>query len=145
MVKYNLLGREVEEVYGSKLHTALASCDGAFFMPDLIRSRISVDDSHRLWQTWWSSPSIRATWRTSGGTPVVLYAHVPNFYSDANNIKTAVEEGKLMNGAGVLPREEFTRLLSLEGNGVQVVDHKTLNNSTSGFIPISKAMNHPQT
>src|SRR3989338_7399991 len=38
MVKYNLLGREVEEVYGSKLHTALASCDGAFFMPDLILS-----------------------------------------------------------------------------------------------------------
>ncbi|HIH15515.1 MAG: hypothetical protein QT08_C0022G0021 [archaeon GW2011_AR17] len=145
MVKYNLLGREVEEVYGSKLHTALASCDGAFFMPDLIRSRISVDDSHRLWQTWWSAPSIRATGRTSGGTPVVLYAHVPNFYSDANNIKTAVEERKLVNGAGVLPREEFTRLLSLEGNGVQVVDHTVLNKSPKGNISFSQALKHPQT
>ena len=145
MVTYNLLGREVEEVYESKLHAALSSCEDPFFMPDMIRSRTSVDGNHRLWKTWWSSPSIRATGRTSGGTPVVLYAHVPNFYSDANNIRIAVEERKLVNGAGVLPREEFARLLSLEGNGVQVVDYNVLKNSTNGIIPISQAMKHPQT
>src|SRR3989338_4317604 len=145
MVTYNLLGREVEEVYESKLHAALSSCEDPFFMPDMIRSRTSVDGNHRLWNTWWSVPSIRATGRTSGGTPVVLYAHVPNFYSDANNIRIAVEERKLVNGAGVLPREEFARLLSLEGNGVQVVDYNVLKNSTNGIIPISQAMKHPQT
>ena len=145
MIRYNLLGREVEEVYETKLHAALASCDDSFFMPDLIRSRISADNTHRLWQTWWSAPSICATGRTPAGNAIVLYAHVPNFYSDANNLKIAVEERKLIGGAGVLPREEFARLLSLEGNGVQVVDHSILEKSTSGFIPFSKVMKHPQT
>ncbi len=145
MVTYNLSGREVEEVYDNRLHVALSSVDAAFFMPDLIRARTSVDSNSRLWQTWWSASSIRATGRTANGTAVVLYAHVPHFYSDAGNIKTAVENGKLVNGAGILSQEEFARLLSLEGNGVHIVDYDLLKKSTSGVIPVSKALEHPQT
>lgn len=145
MVTYNFFGREVEEVYDDRLHVALSFVDSAFFMPDMIRARTSVDSVHRLWQTWWTSPSIRATGRTVAGTPVVLYAHVPHFYSDAENIKTAVEERKLVHGAAVLPRKEFARLLSLERNGVHVVDYTALKKSTSGVINISKALEHPQT
>lgn len=145
MASYNLLNREVEEVYSSQVHEAFSSVDDIFYMPDLIRSRTAAKLYHRIWEICWITPSICATGRTAAGTPVVLYAHVPNFYSDGANIKKTIEEKKLVRGAGVLPREEFTHLLSLEGNGVSVVDYKTLKKSTHGLINLDNALEHPQT
>ncbi|MBS3141661.1 hypothetical protein J4405_05980, partial [Candidatus Woesearchaeota archaeon] len=46
------------------------------FMPEIADAKIN-DDS--LWREWYSSVSLRATGRTKQGTPVVVYAHVPNF------------------------------------------------------------------
>ena len=145
MVHYNFLDRDVEEVYGDRVDRTLAQVDDPFFMPHLIRARLSVESDHRLWQTWWTTPSIRATGRTAQGTPVVLYAHVPNFYSDAENVHAAIDDGRLVNGAGPLPQEEFIRLLSLEGNGVSVIDHATLRKSSSEPLDVSQALAHPQT
>ena len=145
MTTYNLLGRDVEEVYGSRVARALTWVDNPFFMPDFIRARLSVERDHRLWQTWWTAPSLRATGRTAQGNAVVLYAHVKNFYSDAENVRAAIDDGKLVRGAGPLSQEEFTRLLSLEGDGVFVIDHATLRKSPSGVIKVSQALAHPQT
>jgi len=110
------------------------------FMPEIADAKIN-DDS--LWREWYSSVSLRATGRTKQGTPVVVYAHVPNFYSNPENIRQAKAQG-LINGAGVLPEDEFQRLLSLEGQGVFVVDYKALKNSQSDVIPVERALNHPQ-
>lgn len=145
MASYNLLGRDVEEVCSPQVHESFSRVDDIFYMPDLIRARIATESAHRVWQTWWTAPSLRATGRTAAGTPVVLYAHVKNFYSDGNNIKKAIEEKKLVRGAGILPREEFARLLSLEGNGVSVVDYVALKKSTNGVIRVDEALKHPQT
>ena len=110
------------------------------FMPEIADAKIN-DDS--LWREWYSSVSLRATGRTKQGTPVVVYAHVPNFYSNPENIRQAKVQG-LVNGAGILPKEEFQRLLSLEGQGVFVVDYKALKNSQSDVIPVERALEHPQ-
>ena len=110
------------------------------FMPEIADAKIN-DDS--LWREWYSSVSLRATGRTKQGTPVVVYAHVPNFYSNPENIRQAKAQG-LINGAGVLPEDEFQRLLSLEGQGVFVVDYKALKNSQSDVIPVERALEHPQ-
>ena len=144
MTSYNLLGRDVEEVYANRVDRALAEVDDPLYMPDLIRARLSVNSDHRLWQTWWTSPSIRATGRTAAGAAVVLYAHVPNTYSDAENVRAAIDGGKLVNDTEPLSHDEFARLLSLEGSGVFVVDHDYSRNFFSG-LDISQALAHPQT
>ena len=145
MTSYHLLGRDVEEVYADRVDRALAKVDNPLYMPDFIRARSSVNFGHRLWEMWWAVPSIRATGRTAQGTPVVLYAHVPNFYSDAENVRAAIDDGRLVNGAGPLLPEEFTRLLSLEGNGVFVVDYDVSRKFVSQFIETDSALEHPQT
>jgi len=129
--------------YNSDFAVALETAQKAgrvLFMPEIADAKIN-DNS--LWKEWYSSVSLRATGKTAQGTPVVVYAHVPNFYSNPENIRQAKAQG-LINGAGVLPNDEFQRLLSLEGQGVFVVDYKALKESKSDVIPVERALEHPQ-
>ena len=144
-----------KEFYTPELIEALRDCQSqdyeAQFMPAIIDARIDSPKEERIWQTWFSAPSIRATGRTKQGNPVVVYAHIPNHFSSPDNIKKAREQG-LRNGAGVMPQTKFQRLLDLneltdnQGNRlVWSVDYNTLKNSTSDVIPLKDALKHPQT
>ena len=133
---------------------ALRECYGAkcepVYMPQLVDARISAPNDSPVWQ-WHATPSVRVTGRTKpststvkGGNPVVVYAHVPNYFSKPNNVAKAVSEG-LTNGAGRMPPKEFYTLLSLEDNEkVFVVDYTTLKNSSSKVIDVAQALEHPQ-
>jgi len=115
----------------------------SLFIPELALAR---SQSSELWKTWFVTPSIRATGRTKQGTPVVVYAHVPNFYSYPKNIRDAIKGNKLVNGAGSIPQETFDSLESKNGNGrVFVVDYNVLKSSSSGVIAVDDALTHPQT
>ena len=116
------------------------------FMPELAQARTDADKESRLWEVWFGTPSIRATGKTRHGKPVVVYGHVPNYFSNPANVAKAIDDGKLVNGAGIMPQDEFYSLLDQEGNGrVFVVDHDTLRKSTSGVIKVDEALAHPQT
>lgn len=140
------------EKYG--IPTALEACQTpdengiayeAIFMPAIIDTRNEAPNNSTVFQCWYTVPSIKATGRTKQGTPVVVYAHVPNYFSAPENIRKAIKQG-LVNGAGRFPQTELQRLLDLEdGKNVFVVDHNTLKNSTNGVIPVNKALKHPQT
>lgn len=120
---------EGKEFYANTVAQALTDCQvehDAQFMPEFLDTRIFSDKDARVWQTWFLTPSIRATIRTMRGTPIVAYAHISNHFSNPQNIAQAVQEG-LINGAGKLPKDERQRILDLEGNNkVHVVDHATL-------------------
>lgn len=117
----------------------------ALFMPKIIDTRIDSLKGARIWQTWFSAPSIRATGRTKQGNPVVIYAHVPNYFSNPDNIDKAVQMG-LINGAAQMPQGEFQALLDLQDNkSVFAIDYNALKNSSSGVISLKKALQHPQT
>jgi hypothetical protein len=135
-----------KEFYDSNLATALENCLKAGynpkFMPELADARIN---GKAEWGRFYSAPSIRATGKTEQGSKVVVYAHIPNYFSNPENIRKAVEMG-LINGAGIMPSDEFQKLLDVEdGKKVFVVDYDKLKNSKSGIIPLSDAMEHPQT
>jgi len=116
----------------------------AQFMPEIIDTRIESPADSPIWQTWITAPSIRATGKTKQGNAVVVYAHIPNHFSKADNITKAINQG-LVNGAGRLPQNEFQRILDLEDNErVFVIDYETLKRSTSDVISLSKALKHPQ-
>ena len=140
---------EGKEFYKNRTDKALNDCVEAgfqaVFMPQLIDTRIQNPKDSRAWQTWWTTPSIKATGLSKGGNPVVVYAHTDNYFSNPKNIETAINNG-LRNGAGVMPQANFQRLLDLEdGKTVFVVDYNKLKNSVSGIISVDDALKHPQT
>ena len=140
---------EGKEFYADRVDRALEDCTKesyeAQFMPEIIDARISSPAESRIWQTWFTAPSVRATGKTKQGKSVVVYAHVPNYFSVPKNITGAINQG-LVNGAGKMPQDEFQRILDLKDDKrVFVVDYDALRNSTSGVIKVSEALAHPQT
>ena len=146
---------EGKEFYADRINKALSSCEKegyeAQFMPAIIDARISAEKEARIWQTWWSAPSVSVTGRTSQGNPIVVYAHVPNYFSNPRNIETAIKQ-ELGNGAGIMPQNQFQKLVDLnelkdkQGNRlVWIVDYDALKNSKSDVISFQEALEHPQT
>ena len=145
-------GREFEFLRYCGVEKALRQCQDAgyraLFVPELADTRIASPQEARVWNnwyTWYTTPSLRATGRSKGNKPVVIYAHVPHYFSNPDNLAQAVKQG-LVNYAGRMPNPEFKRLLGLEDNeNVFVVDHKKLKRSPSGIIDVEQALEHPQT
>ena len=149
MTADTLVNKEVKLFYNGSLADALENCNKegyqALSMPEIADARIQASKEDQLWRNWLSSTSIRATGKTKQGNAVVVYAHVPNHFSEPKNIRNAIEQG-LVNGAGKLPEKEFQRLLDLKDDkNVFVIDYNALKSSTSGVIPVLKALAHPQT
>lgn len=120
-----------------------AKCEPVY-MPQLVDARINLPKESPVWK-WHTTPSVRVTGKTKQGNPVVVYAHVPNYFSKPNNIAKAVKED-LRNGAGKMPHKEFYKLLGLEDNeNVFVVDYNALKDSSSGVIDVAQALEHSQT
>jgi len=132
------------------LWRALEACKkakhNALFMPEIADIRINSPKDARIWQPWYCAPSVRATGKTKQGAKIVVYGHIPNYFSNPENIRKAVYSKNLVNGAGVMPGKEFQKLLKLEdGAAVFVVDYAKLKNSVSGVISVDDALEHPQT
>jgi len=141
----NKMSQKLKEFRNDDLATALENCQSegykAMFMPELADARVK---GKAAWDKWYSTPSVRATGKTNQGNAVVVYAHIPNYFSNPENIKSALSS--LVNGAGRMPQEEFQKLVDAEdGKKVFVVDYDKLKNSKSERIPLSEAIEHPQT
>lgn len=147
-------GKEFESLIRNGNYHALKELkeQGYFpvFMPQLIDARIEAPKDSRLWQVWYSTPTVRATGKTSSGNKVVVYAHTENYLSNPENLKKALSS--MVNYAGRIPQEEFQGLVDKDGmtdeSGnrlVWVIDYDTLRKSSSGVIKVAKALEHPQT
>lgn len=138
------------ESYANYVHGALQACYDAgrapLFMPELARARAESVDGP-LWNRRFVAPSLRATGRPTGSSAaMVVYAHEAHYLSNPANIRAAIDGKHLINGAAPLPQDEFDRLYALVGNGrVFAIPHATLHASSSDVIPVSRALQHPQT
>lgn len=151
-VKHILPGKEV---YADRADHALQVCMGKnltpVFMPSLADARIEAPKDAPIWHQWYCAPSVRATGQPSAGKPVVVYAHIQNYFSDPANIAMAIETG-LVKRAGKMPQDEFQRLVDLDGSTdaagnrlVWVIDYAELREAPSDSISIAKVLKHPQT
>lgn len=117
-------------------------CDPVY-MPQLVDARIAAPKESQIWK-WHTTPSVRVTGKTKQGNPVVVYGHVPNYFSKPANAAKAVGEG-LHDGVGRMPPKDFYKLLDLEDKqNVFVVDYTKLRNAPSGVIEVAQALEHPQ-
>ena len=148
-------GRGEGRVFYGVPEEALKNCQNenfeAVFLPSIIDAKIEASNDSKIWHngTNYSAPSIKVTGKTKQGSRVVIYAHVPNYFSDPNNIKKAKEQplydDNLGRGVGIVPRDEFQRLLSLKDDeNVFVVDYDSLH-TTSETVSLEDALKHPQT
>ena len=137
-----------EELEVNGVEKALRDCYKAkaepVYMPQLVDARINSVKDSSVWK-WHTTPSVRVTGKTKQGNSVVVYAHVPDYFSKPDNIAKAVNEG-LHNGAGKMPPKDFYKLLDQEDKeNVFVVDYTAFRNAPCGVIDIAQALVHPQT
>lgn len=142
---------EFESFYADNIPTVLNDCQNAgyapLFMPKIIERRIKNDGDSAIWKEWYVTPSIVATGQTQKGSKVVVYAHIPNYLSKPENIRTVLDAG-LSSGAGEIPQEEFLKLVGFAEQGkegVFIVPYEKLMASLSERIPVDSALEHPQT
>jgi hypothetical protein len=81
------------------------------FVPEAAMLRIS---SPHYWNRWITTSSINATGKTRKGNNVTVFAHLENYLCEKNNIKESIRTG-LKDGAGIIPKQEFYRLIDLNG------------------------------
>jgi hypothetical protein len=144
------------EFFADRQDKALKLCEEAgyqpLYMPALVDLRIKSAGDAKIWQEWFSTPSMRVTGRRKStnrskkeGTASVVYAHIPNYLSNSKNLKRVIEHN-LVFDVGIIPQVEFLRLLDLEdGKNVFVVDYDAIKNSASGVVTLKKALKQPQT
>lgn len=142
---------EFQSFYSDNIPTALNDCQNAgyapLFMPEIIERRIRNDGDAKIWKEWYVTPSIVATGQTQKGLKLVVYAHIPNYLSKAENIRAVLGAG-LTSGAGEIPQYEFLKLVELAEQGkerVFIVPYEELMDSLSERIPVDDALEHPQT
>ncbi len=114
-----------------------------WYIPELVDAKIAPNCNNYLWNNGFTQPSAIVTGRSQAGKAVVVYAHGPNYFSDLENLRKVYQAG-LVNGAGIMPQDEFLKLLDMEDNKTVLVrDHQELMNSAHGEVKVSKASAHP--
>lgn len=136
-----------EKLEVNGVEKALRACYAAkakpVYMPQLVDARINAPKESPVWR-WHTTPSVRVTGRSKQGNAVVVYGHIPHYFSKPNNVAKAVSDG-LVNGAGRMSPKDFYKLLDLEDKeNVFVGDHSRHRTAPSGVIDFAQALEHPQ-
>jgi hypothetical protein len=140
--------KDVQEFYANNIPDAMQNCINAgqrmLFAPEIAELRIAAGPKHMIITKWWTTASLIATGWSRQNKAVVVFAHVPHYFSDPQNVRNVLKN--LVEGAGELSKSEFLRLLDLEDSKkVFVVDYSTLIKAGSSTFAVSKALAHPQT
>lgn len=136
---------KIKTFYDRDLDIALKKCQEegyrALFMPEVVDQRLN---DKAEWNTIYSTLSIKAVGRTRQGSAVVVYAHIPNYYSNPNNIKKVRALRRF--DEGLIPQEELQKLVDAEDNKkVFVFDFNKLKNKPLVFVTLDSILENPQT
>lgn len=138
-----LQDKETKLFYNSNIARALETCQREGYHPstmlELVDARIKAPNDRELWRNGFTTSSIRATGRARNGKPIVVYSHDSTLINPSS-----LRARQRINGAMVLDSEELFDL-ETKAQPEYIVQHKDLQNSTSGVISVSKALQHPQT
>ena len=143
-----------EEEYGiferDNIVATLRACENAgyspLFMPEFAQLRIAYPG---LFKDFGRTMSIRATGKTSAGSALEIYAHVPGDWSQRQYISDAISEEKLIAYALPLTQESFDALEKRNGETkdgirlVTVMDHAQAQKWKFGEQSIDEALENP--
>ena len=143
-----------EEEYGiferDSIVATLRACENAgyspLFMPEFAQLRIAYPG---LFKDFGRTMSIRATGKTSAGSALEIYAHVPSDWSQRQYISDAISEEKLIAYALPLTQESFDALEKRNDETkdgirlVTVMDHTKVQRGKFGEQSLSRALENP--
>jgi len=141
--------RELKPYFG-RMDSALTDClnDGfePLFIPEIVDERINSDRDSLIWHRPFYGVSIKVSGKSKGGNRVTAYCHKPHFFCSPENIGWKIQRG-IVNGAGIMPKDEFYRILDMEDNEkVFVMDYDlSEQHHPPTEISIEKALKDPQT
>ena len=146
-----MIGEEEYEIFEREnIVATLQACEKAgyspLFMPEFAQLRIAHPG---LFKGWGRTMSIRATGKTSAGSALEIYAHVPGDWSQRQYISDAISEEKLIAHALPLTQESFDALEKRNGetkDGIQLVtvmDHAQAQKGKFGEQSLSQALENP--
>jgi hypothetical protein len=132
---------------GELIYKSLAKCQKEgfrpLFMPEFIEERMRAQPRDDLWFCTYASLSLRIFGRTKAGNKVIAYSHIPLSFQD--NLG-AFFERETVNGGGILPDEDFYRILDLEDKkNVFVLDYQIFERAKIGKMSLTEALEHPHT
>ena len=125
------------------------------YVPQIIDKKIQDTNNKDIWNGIYCTPGVRITGTTTIGKKVIVYAHIPNEYSDPENLKNVCEN--LKHGAGTYSQKGLEQLVDLADNKTvfvldydQVMDYyakKGINSqgTISEIITIDQALKNPHT
>ncbi|RJQ17103.1 hypothetical protein C4573_03545 [Candidatus Woesearchaeota archaeon] len=130
-----------------KMYVALRNCEREhhrpLFMTEVAEALSMSQEDSRLWRPGITTPSVQVTGKTNRGNNVVVFAHIPNYFSKPKSIQRAISNG-LVDGAGQYPQCEFEYLLSKEdGKNVFVVDYTVLVDASQKMYDSFNLEKHP--
>lgn len=154
----NYQGKEFESFeYGGQAKALKNLIDQGYTpvnMPSLIDARIEASKEDRVWQTYFTTPSMIITGKIKNESMVAFDHRQDNYFArDPKNIEEALKA--LINYAGIVPQKEFEEAVEKDefeneqkDRLVWVIkgeDYKRFRDSKSGVIPVKNALEHPQT
>jgi len=146
-----MIGEKEYEIFERDTIVAtLQACEKAgyspLFMPEFAQLRIAYPG---LFKDFGRTMSIRATGKTSAGSALEIYAHVPGDWSQRQYISDAISEEKLIAHALPLTQESFDALEKRNGetkDGIQLVtvmDHAQAQKGKFEEQSLSQALENP--
>jgi len=146
-----MIGEKEYEIFRKEsIVETLRACEKAgyspLFMPEFVQLRIAHPG---LFKDWGQTMSIRASGRTSAGSALEIYAHVPGDWSQRQYISDAISEEKLIAYALPLTQESFDALEKRNGETkdgirlVTVMDHAQAQKWKFGEQSLSQALENP--
>src|SRR3989339_2184203 len=146
-----MIGEEEYEIFEREnIVATLQACEKAGYSPLFIPEFAQLRIAHPgLFKGWGRTMSIRATGKTSAGSALEIYAHVPGDWSQRQYISDAISEEKLIAYALPLTQESFDALEKRNDETkdgirlVTVMDHTKVQRGKFGEQSLSQALENP--
>jgi|WetSurMetagenome_2_1015567.scaffolds.fasta_scaffold221704_1 hypothetical protein len=109
------------------------------FAPQLAEERLYAKPDSRLWQRFYTAPSLVATGKTRKGNAVTVFVHAENYLMNPKNAS-----GRIRYGTVPVAEDAFLRYVSNEDDKtVFVRDFKALENAPQVVSTLEEAISHP--
>ncbi|MFH1364996.1 MAG: hypothetical protein ABIH28_00210 [archaeon] len=89
------------------------------FVPEVVDLMLRVNDDSQMWHynNNWVGPSVKIRGKSKQGNDVVVYAHVPTFFSNVGNFQDKQRHELYRSFSDrETPQSEFEKILELEDN-----------------------------
>lgn len=113
------------------------------YLPELTDKRIDSEKDSLAWKSGYQTMSLKVTAMTPHRSRVMLVAHCRHYFSSYEKIRQSLD--LLVDGAGLLPKNEVERLIRLgeKGEEVVIIPYEKIVQARFGEQDLDSVMENP--